>query len=118
MLKTRLERANAAGDRSAMLAIFDQLAVVYHKNLQWVADAIDAYEAAIRGLPAIIPQIRDFKVGRDLGVNPGNHTMVVNADFDSVADYLAYRDNPDHQRVIKELGAPIMAQRAAVQFEW
>ena len=80
--------------------------------------AIDAYEAAIRGLPAIIPQIRDFKVGRDIGVNPGNLHMVVNADFDSVADYLAYRDNPDHQRVIKELGAPIMAQRAAVQFEW
>ena len=46
------------------------------------------------------------------------YTMVVNADFDSVADYLAYRDNPDHQRVIKELGVPIMAQRAAVQFEW
>jgi hypothetical protein len=80
--------------------------------------AVDAYEAAIRGLPGIIPQIRDFKVGRDIGVNPGNFTMVVNADFDSVPDYLAYRDHPDHQRVIKELGLPIMAQRSAIQFEW
>lgn len=82
------------------------------------APAVDAFEGAIRRLPSVIPQIRDFKVGRDIGVNQGNYAMTVNADFSSVEDYLAYRDHPEHQRVIKELGVPIMAQRAAVQFEW
>ena len=82
------------------------------------AAAVDAFEAAVRRLPSLIPQIRDFKVGRDIGVNQGNYSMTVNADFGSVEDYLAYRDNPEHQRVIKELGVPITGQRAAVQFEW
>lgn len=79
---------------------------------------IEAYAAAIRNLPSVIPQIRDYKLGRDIGVNPGNFAMVVCGDFDSAADYIAYRDHPEHQRVIKEIGLPIIAQRAAVQFEF
>ncbi|MEY4373534.1 MAG: hypothetical protein RL219_2303 [Actinomycetota bacterium] len=84
-----------------------------------VTDAqIGAYAAAIRNLPSVIPQIRDYRLGPDLGVNPGNFAMVVCGDFASVDDYIAYRDHPEHQRVIKEIGLPIIAQRAAVQFEY
>ena len=32
--------------------------------------------------------------------------------------YLAYRDHPDHQKLVKELLGPFVAKRAAVQFEW
>lgn len=80
-------------------------------------EQVGEYLAAVSKLPSIISQIRDFRVGRDVGVNPGNFTMVVCGDFDSVEDYLVYRDHPDHQRVVKEIGLPIIAQRAAVQFE-
>ena len=75
------------------------------------------YVANVSRLPSIIPQVRDYRVGRDVGVNLGNFDMVVCGDFDSVADYLAYRDHPEHQRVVREFGLPIIAQRAAVQFE-
>lgn len=83
-----------------------------------VTDAqVGEYLTAVSQLPSVVPGIRDFKVGRDVGVNPGNFTMVVCGDFDSVEDYLGYRDHPEHQRVVKEIGLPIIAQRAAVQFE-
>jgi hypothetical protein len=43
---------------------------------------------------------------------------VVTADFDSLDNFLVYRDNPDHQKAIAELITPIITARAAVQFEW
>jgi tetratricopeptide (TPR) repeat protein len=45
LLKQKLERANDAGDRDAMLSTFVELAELYHKNLGWIGQAIDAYEA-------------------------------------------------------------------------
>jgi hypothetical protein len=31
---------------------------------------------------------------------------------------LAYRDNPEHQAIIAEFIRPIIAQRAAIQYEY
>jgi hypothetical protein len=69
-------------------------------------------------LPGKIAQISDYRFGRDLGVNPGNFDVVVTGDFASVADYLTYRDHPDHQRVVREVLLPLVDARHAVQFEW
>ncbi len=89
--------------------------------LQWVpgtpADRHDAVVAALRTLPARIPEIRSYTVGSDAHVNSGNHDVVVVADFDDVAGYIVYRDHPDHQAVIAEHIKPILAARAAVQHE-
>ena len=41
--------------------------------------------------------------------------MVV-ADFDSVDDYLVYRDHPDHRALIADLVTGHVATRAAVQY--
>ncbi|GAA3703658.1 Dabb family protein [Nonomuraea antimicrobica] len=88
----------------------------------WTDDATDEQRAAVatelRGLQAVIPQIRAFTVGDDAGINQGNHDFAVVADFDSVDDYLVYRDHPDHQAVIAERIKPILASRAAVQFSF
>jgi hypothetical protein len=43
---------------------------------------------------------------------------VVTADFDDADGYVAYRDHPDHKKAVTELLAPVVAERAAVQFEW
>ncbi|MBG0826526.1 Dabb family protein [Planomonospora sp. ID67723] len=67
-------------------------------------------------LPEIIPEIRAYTLGTDAGVNPGNHEFALIADFDSVDDYLVYRDHPAHQAVIAEHIKPILASRAAVQY--
>ena len=66
--------------------------------------------------PGQIPEIRDYRFGPDLGINEGNHQYAVVADFDSVDDYLVYRDHPAHLTVIAEAIRPILAARAAVQF--
>jgi hypothetical protein len=42
----KLEHANEANDQPKMLEAFEDLAVLYQKNLGWISAAIDAYEAA------------------------------------------------------------------------
>ena len=46
LLKLKLEHANDANDQAKMLEAFEELAVLYQKNLGWISSAIDAYEAA------------------------------------------------------------------------
>jgi hypothetical protein len=85
----------------------------------WTDDATDEQKAAVtaelRKLPALIPQLRSYTVGPDAGINQGNHDYAVVAEFDSVDDYLVYRDHPRHQAVIAEHIKPILATRAAAQ---
>ncbi|MEV1167559.1 Dabb family protein [Nonomuraea sp. NPDC049784] len=71
--------------------------------------------AELRKLPGVIPQLRSYTVGADAGINQGNHDYGIVADFDSVDDYLVYRDHPQHQAVIAQYIKPIVASRAAVQ---
>ncbi|WP_113704426.1 Dabb family protein [Nonomuraea lactucae] len=86
----------------------------------WTDAATDEQKEAVvtelRKLPAAIPQLRAYAFGPDAGINQGNHDFAVVADFDSVDDYLVYRDHPLHQAVIAEHIKPIVAARAAVQF--
>ena len=86
----------------------------------WNADADDAAIAAVvnglSALPSVVPTIRDYRFGADAGVNTGNCDFAVVADFDDVDGYLTYRDHPEHQRVIRDHIAPILATRYAVQF--
>jgi hypothetical protein len=71
----------------------------------------------LRTLPGAIGEIRDYHVGLDAGINPGSYQFAVVADFDNVEDYLVYRDHPVHQEIIKTYVQPIIADRAAVQYE-
>ncbi|WP_433246783.1 Dabb family protein [Streptosporangium sp. CA-135522] len=86
----------------------------------WAEEATDEQKAAVATelgkLPEVIAEIRAYTIGADAGVNPGNHEFAVVADFDSVDDYLVYRDHPTHQAVIAEHIKPILASRAAVQY--
>lgn len=68
-------------------------------------------------LPGIVPSIRSYAVGADIGVNDGNWQFAVTADFDDLDGYLAYRDDPTHRAIISEHIQPIIATRAAVQFD-
>jgi hypothetical protein len=75
-------------------------------------EQVDEVVAALRELPRLIPEIRSFNFGPDVGVNAGNWDFAVVAEFDSVDDQTIYRDHPEHQRVITDLIAPIRADRA------
>ena len=73
-------------------------------TFQFHEDATDDQIAAVtRGLetlPGLIPEIADYRVGPDAGIN----------------EYLVYRDHPAHLGVIAEHIRPILASRAAVQY--
>ena len=68
-------------------------------------------------LPALVPSLRAYRLGADLGLNPGNFDFAVAADFDDADGYLAYRDHPEHRAIVAEFIRPIVDERAAVQYE-
>jgi Stress responsive A/B Barrel Domain len=68
-------------------------------------------------MPQAIGSIRAYEFGPDAGVNPANRDYAVVADFDDQAGYLAYRDHPAHRELVERYVNPIVAERAAVQFE-
>jgi uncharacterized damage-inducible protein DinB len=94
--------------------------VIRHIVLLTFADTatdaqIQAVHDGLSALPARLPQLQAYVIGRDIGINEGNATFAVTADFATVDDYIVYRDDPEHRRVIAEHIAPILVSRAAVQ---
>ena len=89
---------------------------------RWSETATEAQRKRVASelsrLPGIIPSLRAYAVGSDLGVNEGNWDFAVTADFDDLAGYLAYRDDPAHRAIIAEHISPIAARRAAVQYDF
>jgi hypothetical protein len=73
--------------------------------------------AQLRKLPGAIEAIRGYRVGPDAGLNPANRDFAVVADFDDANGYLVYRDHPAHRAVVEQYVTPIVAERAAVQYE-
>ena len=77
----------------------------------------DELVAALRTLPSVIPEIRDYRLGFDAGVAEGNFDLAVVGDFDDVEAWRRYMADAEHQRIIAELLRPILAERVAVQYE-
>ncbi|MFA1549936.1 Dabb family protein [Actinomadura chokoriensis] len=77
----------------------------------------DEVAAKLGQLPGRIPEIGTYSIGVDAGVNPGAYDFVVVADFADRDAYLVYRDHPAHRAMIEEFIAPIVAERAAIQYE-
>lgn len=88
---------------------------------RWVPDSTDEQRARVAeglaALPAAIPEIRTYRFGPDAGLADGNWDYVVVADFDDQAGYETYRDHPAHQDFIATVMRPVLAERAAVQYE-
>ncbi len=72
--------------------------------------------AELRRLPALLPVLRAYHVGADIGLVEGNFEFAAVADFDDLAGFVTYRDDPEHRAIIAEFISPIAAQRAAVQY--
>ena len=87
----------------------------------WNDDVTDeqvaAVTAGLEALAKVVPGIEHYEFGPDLGINDGNARYGIVADFASEADYVVYRDHPDHQAFIAEVIRPIVKSRSAVQHE-
>lgn len=76
-----------------------------------------AVHAGLARMPSTIEAIRVYRYGPDAGINPANCDYAVVADFDDAAGYVAYRDHPAHRQFVERYVTPIVAGRAAIQFE-
>jgi hypothetical protein len=87
---------------------------------QWREDATEeqkqTLEDRLNELPGLIPELRAYAIGGDVGINPGTFDFAVVADFADRDAYLVYRDHPAHRKVIDECVTPIVAERRAVQY--
>lgn len=87
----------------------------------WTADASDEQKQRVATelgtLPGLIPQIRAYQFGPDAGINEGSYDFGVVADFDDADSYRVYRDDPRHRGIIERHIMPIVARRAAMQYE-
>jgi Stress responsive A/B Barrel Domain len=88
----------------------------------WKPDATEEQKKQVgeelSRLPGIIPSLKAYSMGTDIGVNDGNWQFVVVADFEDVDGYIAYRDDPTHRAIIAQYIQSLVAQRAAVQYEF
>ena len=71
----------------------------------------------LAALPAAIATIREYRFGPDAGLAEGNWDFVVVADFADTDGFLAYRDDEVHRALIANTIRPILAERAAAQYE-
>jgi Stress responsive A/B Barrel Domain len=89
---------------------------------RWVPEATREQKERVKSelgrLPSLVPQVRAFHLGEDLGlVGDVNFDFAVAADFDDLAGYLAYRENAEHRKIVETFVQPIVGARGAVQYE-
>jgi len=89
---------------------------------RWIPEATreqkEQAKAELGRLPGLIPQVRAFHLGEDLGlVGNVNFDFALVADFDDLAGYLAYRESLEHQKIVETYVQPIAGARGAVQYE-
>jgi hypothetical protein len=89
--------------------------VVFRFAERTTAAQVEEIRAALAALPARVPEVRSFEVGRDLGLRDGNGDFAVVAEFDDEDGWRAYQTDAEHQRIIAELIAPVLVDRLGAQ---
>ena len=94
---------------------FTHLASFRWKDQTTPAD-VEKVTAALTELTTTLG-IEDYRCGADVSRTPDSYDYAVVGVFASRDDFLAYRDHPEHQRILKELIGPNLANRIMVQLQ-
>lgn len=84
-------------------------------------DAKDVADQIVAELAAYAPTcatVRDYKVGRDIGLAEGTATVAVVAEFDDVDGYQFYAQDEGHVEIIQRLILPNAAGLVRAQTEF
>jgi hypothetical protein len=73
--------------------------------------------AALSELATTLSGVESYRCGADVSRTPDSYDYAVIGVFASRDDFLAYRDHPEHQRILKELIGPSLAHRIVVQLQ-
>jgi len=90
---------------------------LFHFTETTAPEQIDALQAALTAMAPRIPELRFYRAAPSLRIRPDGADFGSLAVVDDAAGIDAYLDHPLHQRIARELAAPIVASRHAVQFE-
>ena len=94
---------------------FTHLASFRWKDQTTPAD-VEKVTAALTELTTALG-IEDYRCGADVSRTPDSYDYAVVGVFASRDDFLAYRDHPEHQRILTELIRPNLANRIVVQLQ-
>lgn len=90
-------------------------------NFAWAqaptADEVDRISEQLLALADSLDGIESYRCGPDVSRTPNSFDYAIVAVFASAADYLVYRDHPEHQRIRDELISPIVDKRVLVQLD-
>lgn len=75
-----------------------------------IADALSSLVARLDG-------VRSYLCGPDAGLTPAAYDFAVVGTFDDRDCFTAYRDHPEHQRILNEMILPHLDVRTVVQLE-
>ena len=72
---------------------------------------------ALRGLEQEVGGMTSLTVADDAGLSAGNADTVLIADFPDAEAFYRYAQDPVHLSVVAEFVRPILAARAAIQYQ-
>ena len=78
---------------------------------------VDRVTAALTALTATLDGVDSYRCGPDVSRTPNSFDYAVIGEFPSREDFVAYRDHPEHQRILTELIGPNLDTRVVVQLE-
>jgi len=91
--------------------------VTFRWKPETTPEQVAAIAAGLATMPDLVPSIKTYQFGSDEGANgAANMDFAVVATFDTIEDWRAYDQHPEHDRVRAEIIRPWIAERASVQF--
>ncbi|HEY9557231.1 MAG TPA: Dabb family protein [Acidimicrobiales bacterium] len=81
------------------------------------AEQVAEVSAALDAMPGQVPEIRSYTHGPNVQPAPGRWDYAVVADFDDLAGWRAYDEDPEHARVRSDVIIPITAERTNLQLD-
>lgn len=97
------------------------MAFIHLASFRWTEQTtpadVERVTAALTRLASTQDGVDSYRCGADVSRTPDSYDYAVVGVFGSREDFLAYRDHPEHQRILTELIGPHLAGRIVVQFE-
>ena len=77
-------------------------------------DKVERLITELQGMQ--IPGMSHLSVGSDAGLREGNLDLVIVVDLDDEAAYQVYDEDPEHNRIRRDLVAPIAERVERIQY--
>lgn len=77
-------------------------------------DKVERLITELQGMQ--IPGMAHVSIGTDAGLREGNHDLVIVVDLDDEAAYQVYDEDPEHNRIRRDLVAPIAERVERIQY--